>query len=300
MKIKQDGKNFHIGRLLVTVFISAAIIGLGFLIFNSIRYWIPTYKNNMTYMKEENVQMQPLYWKREEAITIYPWALYKDNLILPLTDEDKQLLQDAGISALLSMAAFSIGQPDFISSFEKVTVNNYSVYFLKNYECSGYQMSERDMEVVTDDTKSMMSKPSAEPKMETVIINCAVDQRGQLLYLHVANKDSIQTPADSKKIEEAYNKFALYKDISDDLTDDKSSLIDNINYFLDLIKNSNQNVAISILEDLVVTDHSSYDVVMQDQQILLIYTLDSGYRVIFIYNVPMQLVVGVSMERLSV
>ena len=50
---------------------------------------------------------------------------------------------------------------------------------------------------------------------------------------------------------------------------------------------------------MLVSDHNSYDVVIQDQQILLIYTLDSGYRFIFIYNVPMEQIAGMSLEKLS-
>ena len=77
MKPRQKEKKFHVIRLLITLLISAAILGLGYILISSLQYWIPSYKNKMTYMGEENVQMQPLYWNREEEITIYPWGYIK-------------------------------------------------------------------------------------------------------------------------------------------------------------------------------------------------------------------------------
>ncbi len=48
---------------------------------------------------------------------------------------------------------------------------------------------------------------------QTKVVNCAVDQYGQLLYLHVADKESLQKSADRTQIEEeAYNKFTTSKE----------------------------------------------------------------------------------------
>ena len=65
------------------------------------------------------------------------------------------------------------------------------------------------------------------------------------------------------------------------------------------LTNPYQDKAATALENFLNSDHNSYDVVIQDQQILLIYTLDSGYRFIFIYNVPMEQIAGMSLEKLS-
>ena len=65
MKPRQKEKKFHVIRLLITLLISAAILGLGYILISSLQYWIPSYKNKITYMGEENVQMQPHYWNIE-------------------------------------------------------------------------------------------------------------------------------------------------------------------------------------------------------------------------------------------
>ena len=136
MKPRQKEKKFHVIRLLITLLISAAILGLGYILISSLQYWIPSYKNKMTYMGEENVQMQPLYWNREEEITIYPWGLYKNDAVTSLTEDDKMFLSEIHISGLLNQAAQSNKETDFISHFQKVTSNNVPVYFLKNFECT--------------------------------------------------------------------------------------------------------------------------------------------------------------------
>ena len=105
MKPRQKEKKFHVIRLLITLLISAAILGLGYILISSLQYWIPSYKNKMTYMGEENVQMQPLYWNREEEITIYPWGLYKNDAVTSLTEDDKMFLSEIHISGLLNQAA---------------------------------------------------------------------------------------------------------------------------------------------------------------------------------------------------
>ena len=45
MKPRQKEKKFHVIRLLITLLISAAILGLGYILISSLQYWIPSYKN---------------------------------------------------------------------------------------------------------------------------------------------------------------------------------------------------------------------------------------------------------------
>ena len=74
-------------------------------------------------MGEENVQMQPLYWNREEEITIYPWGLYKNDAVTSLTEEDEIFLREIHISSLLNQAT-QANKSRFLSYFQKVTSNN--------------------------------------------------------------------------------------------------------------------------------------------------------------------------------
>lgn len=297
MKPHPKEKKFHVIRLLATIAISVAILALGYILISSLQYWIPSYKNKMTYMGEENVQIQPLYWNREEEITIYPWGLYKSDAVTSLTEADNAFLHEINISGLLSQAAQTSKETEFVSYFQKVTLNNVPVYFLKDFECIGHLFAKEDSEKSSFIEKEAYNTPNSTLK-QTNIVNCAVDQYGQLLYLHVVDKDKLKNSADRTKIEEAYNEFTVFKETGDTTGDNiiNNAAIDLYNLFL---SNSYQNKAAIILENFLNSDNSSYDVVIQDQQILLIYTLDSGYRLIFIYNVPMEQVVGISLEKLS-
>lgn len=297
MKPRQKEKKFHIIRLLVTLLISAAILGLGYILISSLQYWIPSYKNKMTYMGEENVQMQPLYWNREEEITIYPWGLYKNDAVTSLAEDDEIFLGEIHISALLSQATQASKETDFVSHFQKVTSNNVPIYFLKDFECTGYSFSRENSEQSPSIEDKAYNVSNSAVK-QTKVVNCAVDQYGQLLYLHVADKDSLQKSADRTQIEEAYNKFTISKESDDTSEGDiiNTAAIDLYHLFL---SNPYQDKAATALENFLNSDNSSYDVVIQDQQILLIYTLDSGYRFIFIYNVPMEQIAGMSLEKLS-
>ena len=297
MKPQQKEKKFHAIRLLITLLISAAILGLGYVLINSLQYWIPSYKNKMTYMGEENVQMQPLYWNREEEITIYPWGLYKTDSLTSLTDEDQDFLQKIHISNLLRQAVGASKETEFVSHFQKITSNNVPVYFLKDFECTGDLAAEKTFEQASSQENNTSYVPNNTVK-QTKIINCAVDQYGQLLYLHVADSDSLQKSVDRTQIEEAYNKFTSSKESDNTSEDDivNDAAVDLYHLFL---SNPYQNKAAAALEEFFNSDNSSYDVVIQDQQILLIYTLDSGYRLIFIYNVPMEQIAGISLEKLS-
>ena len=297
MKPRQKEKKFHVIRLLITLLISAAILGLGYILISSLQYWIPSYKNKMTYMGEENVQMQPLYWNREEEITIYPWGLYKNDAVTSLTEDDKMFLSEIHISGLLNQATQSNKETDFISHFQKVTSNNVPVYFLKNFECTGYSFSGENSEQ-SPAIEEKANHVSNNAVKQTKVVNCAVDQYGQLLYLHVADKESLQKSADRTQIEEAYNKFTTSKESDATSEGDIVDIAATDLYHL-CLTNPYQDKAATALENFLNSDHNSYDVVIQDQQILLIYTLDSGYRFIFIYNVPMEQIAGMSLEKLS-
>ena len=297
MKPRQKEKKFHVIGLLVTLLISAAILGLGYILISSLQYWIPSYKNKMTYMGEENVQMQPLYWNREEEITIYPWGLYKNDAVTSLTEEDEIFLREIHISSLLNQATQANKETDFISYFQKVTSNNVPVYFLKNFECTGYSFARENSEQ-SPSIEEKENHVSNSAVKQTKVVNCAVDQYGQLLYLHVADKESLQKSADRTQIEEAYNKFTISKEFDDTSEGDIVDVAATDLYHL-CLSNPYQDKAAAALETFLTSDHSSYDVVIQDQQILLIYTLDSGYRFIFIYNVPMEQIAGISLEKLS-
>ncbi|MEE0253107.1 MAG: hypothetical protein UEE41_06895 [Acutalibacteraceae bacterium] len=297
MKQQEKEKKFHIVGLLVTLLISVAILGFGYILISSLQYWIPSYKDNMTYMGEENVQMQPLYWNREEEITIYPWGLYKNDAVTTLTKDDEIFLREIHISTLLHQATQTNKETDFISHFQKVTSNNVSVYFLKDFECTGHSFSKENFEESSIADKMYYVSNSTEK--QTKVVNCALDQYGQVLYLHVADKESLQKSADRTQIEEAYNQFTISKESDDTAEGDivNAAAMDLYNLFL---SNPYQDKAIVALENFLYFDNRSYDVVIQDQQILLIYTLDSGYRFIFIYNVPMEQIAGMSLEKLSV
>ncbi len=296
MKPRQKEKKFHVIRLLVTLLISAAILGLGYILISSLQYWIPSYKDKMTYMGEENVQMQPLYWNREEEITIYPWGLYKNDAVTTLTKDDEIFLREIHISTLLHQATQTNKETDFISHFQKVTSNNVSVYFLKDFECTGHSFSKENFEESSIADK--MYYVSNSTAKQTKVVNCALDQYGQVLYLHIADKESLQKSADRTQIEEAYNQFTISKESDDTAEGDivNTAAMDLYHLFL---SNPYQDKAITALENFLNFDNRSYDVVIQDQQILLIYTLDSGYRFIFIYNVPMERIAGMSLEKLS-
>lgn len=296
MKQQEKEKKFHIVGLLVTLLISVAILGFGYILISSLQYWIPSYKDNMTYMGEENVQMQPLYWNREEEITIYPWGLYKNDAVTTLTKDDEIFLREIHISTLLHQATQTNKETDFISHFQKVTSNNVSVYFLKDFECTGHSFSKENFEESSIADK--MYYVSNSTAKQTKVVNCALDQYGQVLYLHVADKESLQKSADRTQIEEAYNQFTISKESDDTAEGDivNTAAMDLYHLFL---SNPYQDKAITALENFLNFDNRSYDVVIQDQQILLIYTLDSGYRFIFIYNVPMEQIAGMSLEKLS-
>ena len=248
-------------------------------------------------MGEDNVQMQPLYWNREEEITIYPWGLYKNDAVTSLTEEDEIFLREIHISSLLNQATQANKETDFISHFQKVTSNNVPIYFLKDFECTGYSFSKESSEQppAIEEKANHVSNGAVK---QTKVVNCAVDQYGQLLYLHVADKDSLQKSADRTQIEEAYNQFTISKESDDTSEGDIVDVAATDLYHL-CLSNPYQDQAAAALETFLNSDHSSYDVVIQDQQILLIYTLDSGYRFIFIYNVPMEQIAGISLEELS-
>ncbi len=283
----QKQKKFHILSLLLTLLAGAAILGAGYLLISSMQYWIPSYKNKMTYMGQEHVQMQPLYWSREEEVTIYPWGLYKSGTAAPLTEEDTALLRGVQLDGLLSRAASAAEQVDFVSAFQKVTSNNVPVYFLKDFVCTGY----------TDAQETLSSGGERAATEKTV--SCAVDQYGQLLYLQVTDKDRAARTADRGEMEKTYNSFSALRDTEDSA---ENSLLDKAARRLyDLFSsNAHQHKAARVLETFFFADRGAYDVVLQDQQILLIYTFDSGYRAIFIYHVPMGEITGVSLEKLSV
>ena len=206
-------------------------------------------------------------------------------------------MQEIHISDLLSQTIQVSKETEFVSHFQKVTSNNVPVYFLKDFECSGYSYAKKDLEQPSSIENKAYNTSNSTWK-RTKIVNCAVDQYGQLLYLHVADKDSLQKSAERTQIEEAYNKLTISKETDDTPEDDivYTAAIDLYDLFL---SNPYQDKATTALENFLNSDNNSYDVVIQDQQILLIYTLDSGYRLIFIYNVPMEQIAGISLEKLS-
>ncbi len=126
-------------------------------------------------------------------------------------------LSEIHISGLLNQATQSNKETDFISHFQKVTSNNVPVYFLKNFECTGYSFSKENSEQ-SPSIEDKANHASNSAVKQTKVVNCAVDQYGQLLYLHVADKESVQKSADRTQIEEAYNKFTTSKE-SDDTSD---------------------------------------------------------------------------------
>ena len=259
MKPRQKEKKFHIIRLLVTLLISAAILGLGYILISSLQYWIPSYKYKMTYMGEENVQMQPLYWNREEEITIYPWGLYKNDALTSLTENDESFLREIHISTLLSQATQGNKETDFISHFQKVTSNNVPVYFLKDFECTGYSFSRENSE----QSPSMEDKAyhvSNSAVKQTKVVNCAVDQYGQLLYLHVADKESLQKSADRTQIEEAYNKFTTSKESDDTSEGDIVNVAATDLYHL-FLSNPYQDKVATALENFLTSDTRPADFV---------------------------------------
>ncbi len=287
MKPMPSERKLYLLRIFITLCIAAVILGLGYLFLSGIQYWMPDYKDKMVYMEEETVQKQPLYWSREEEITIYPWVQYKQELLTPLTDEDKAFLQQAQIPDLLYSAVGSAEKTDVLSYFQKVTLNNVPAYFLKDFTCTGYAYGQTDLFSVQGQSNFTWSEPGS------YTVQCAVDQNGEILYLHMLNNEAAQNESSRSEVEEAYSRFA-------DSTVGQNQINAAAEALYRLFINCNQGRAAKILERFLETNRDAYDAVIQEREILLIYTLDSGYRVILIYNVSMGQIAGISLENLSV
>ncbi len=288
MKRLSTGLRSSALRLLIACVLAVLILSMGYLFIRGLQYWIPSYKNQMTYLAPSQVQMQPLYWnKDDDDIIIYPWGQYHSNAVIPLNNNDLAMLRESDISDLLNTSANTQEPIDFVPQFQKIVSNNLSVYFLKDVICSGY--------AVDSTTSGDTDTSTAYQK----VINCAVDQTGALLYVYISKVQTEETDG-YQKIEEVYNEFMRDQKRNDDTRVQK--IVRNaVQYFSEMISvYPHQHQMLAVLEEFLQSDLSAYDAVVKDRQILLIYTLSSGYRSVFIYDIGTDMIEGISLEKLSV